>query len=544
MRILSLLMLLAIASLSIAPADAQKRPTVPQEGLGRVHMPISCTAQQVAFDRGLALLYSFWYDRALKTFDRIIANDPGCAIAYWGAAMTFNHPLWSPPTAKDLKDGIGYLERSQNATRHSPREVAYLAAARVLFGDGDPAKKSARDDAYMRRMAELYAAYPDDETALFYALAIEGAPNYYSDARRIALAGHLTEGVRSRQPLHPGALHYIIHGYDTFGYEERALSAARQYAASAPRIPHAVHMPSHTFLALGLWDESNRTNAVAWQAAERDRDTSSPAFISRDFHSLWFLVYGYLQSGQYSKARPLVQLSLQDYREALSRYASLDRNSTNNDPDMLEMLMPVIDYGMYTGDYSLVPPVGDAGLRLPTIAARMQFFALRAMANHDAAGLRNVRAEFARLLDSPEAQQAPKTARVNVQIARNEVEGLALLNEGSVEPGLATLAEATAAEDTLLGLRPPLFLPMPAHELYGLELLRHARYKDAQTELTAALRKTPNRPLALAGLARAARLAGDLKTAGTADVALHAVLKNAEPQARKHVLNVAEGNSQ
>lgn len=536
MRALVLLTFAALAS--FAPARSASGPApaaVPLEGLGRVHMPISCRAQQGTFDRALALLYSFWYERSLQQFDKIIARDPACAIAYWGAAMTFNHPLWAPPTAKDLKNGLDYLRRARSAPHASPRERAYLGAATVLFGDGDPSTKAARDQAYVRQMADVYSAYPDDETALFYALAIEGSPRYYSDPERINLAGHLAEGVRSRQPNHPGSLHYIIHAYDTFGYEARALSAARQYAASAPRIPHAVHMPSHTFLALGLWDEANRTNAVAWQASQRTRDRSMPTFISDDFHVLWFLVYGYLQSGEYSKARPLVELSLKNYKEALSRYDSLPRDSTSNDPDMLEMLMPVLDYGEYVGDYALVPPVGNSGLTLPAVAARTQFFAMRALAAQDAPGLAKIRNDFAHLLELPLAKQASATARLDADIAWKETEGVASLREGKLESGLTTLARAAAEEDTLPGLRPPLFLPIPAHELYGLELLRAGRYAQAETEFRLALHKLPNRPEALAGLARAANKAGDRAVAAAAAAAMQRTFKNAQPDARRHL---------
>src|SRR6202011_2543743 len=157
------------------------------------------------FDRGLALLHNFWYERALTEFDATIAAHPDCAIAYWGAAMTYNHPLWAPPNATDVNAALAVLARAKGATTHNDREARYVAAVTTLFGDGDPAKKADRDIAYRDAMRAILAAYPDDETKLFTSLAVQSVRGM-GDPDRIEAAS-LAEAVHQRQPQHPGALH-------------------------------------------------------------------------------------------------------------------------------------------------------------------------------------------------------------------------------------------------------------------------------------------------------------------------------------------------
>ncbi|MDQ6943349.1 MAG: hypothetical protein M3169_12655, partial [Candidatus Eremiobacteraeota bacterium] len=244
-----------VASLLLMGALGAGPPAAPEHGIGNVHMDISCGADANArFDRGLALLHNFWYERALTEFDATIKTHPDCAIAYWGAAMTYNHPLWSPPTGTDVKAALGYLQRVTSATTRNGRETKYVAAVTTLFGDGDPAKKDARDIAYRDAMRAILAVYPDDETKLFTSLAMQSVRGL-TDAGRLEAAA-LAEAVHQHQPQHPGALHYLIHAYDSDALAARGLPAARAYAASAPAVPHALHMPSHITLRLGLWDEA------------------------------------------------------------------------------------------------------------------------------------------------------------------------------------------------------------------------------------------------------------------------------------------------
>jgi hypothetical protein len=201
----------------------------PDEGAGRAHMDTSCSPAVAAmFDRALALLHNFWYSRALEGFQQVSSADPECAMAYWGAAMTYNHPFWDAPSASDEAAAWSFVQKAFAAMEMSPRERLYLSAIAALFKAGGAGPKAARDEGYRDAMAIAYARFPDDETKLFYGLAIlgtirEGAKGF----ERQAQAAKLFEEVYARTPDHPGVLHYLIHAYDDPVHAERGLEAAR-----------------------------------------------------------------------------------------------------------------------------------------------------------------------------------------------------------------------------------------------------------------------------------------------------------------------------
>jgi hypothetical protein len=187
-----------------------------EEGFGRVHMDISCSAKVAsAFDRALALLHNFWYVRALERFNDISKNDPGCAMAYWGAAMTYNHPFWDPPSHSDETGAWTMVQKGLSSPEASAREKLYLAAVAALYKDAGAGEKSVRDRNYRDAMQRAYAQFPDDETALFYGLSILGAiPEGSKGFEEQENAAELFEAVYARHPDHPGVLHYLIHAYD------------------------------------------------------------------------------------------------------------------------------------------------------------------------------------------------------------------------------------------------------------------------------------------------------------------------------------------
>jgi hypothetical protein len=233
-----------------------------EEGLGHAHTEISCSPAVAAkFDRALALLHNFWYRRALEGFQQVSNVDPACAIAYWGAAMTYNHPFWDAPSAADETAAWGLVQKGLAAKKMSPREKLYLDAVAALFKDAGAGPKAARDEGYRDAMAAAYASFPDDETKLFYGLAILGTVKEGTKGfERQTQAANLFEEVYARSPDHPGVLHYLVHVYDDPAHAEKGLEAARKYAKVAAAVPHALHMPSHIFTRLGYWDESAATN--------------------------------------------------------------------------------------------------------------------------------------------------------------------------------------------------------------------------------------------------------------------------------------------
>ena len=271
--------------------------------LGAVDFPTSGSEKaQAHFLHGLAALHSFWYEEALEAFRESTRIEPDFAMGYWGEAMAHNHPLWSEQDTSAAREVIAKIKDSPKLTA---RERAYLNAVKVLYIGGD---KDARDVAYSRDMEKIYRAYPQDlDAAAFYALSLLGIADYSDRTYRLQTkAGAIAMAVYEKNPNHPGAAHYIIHAFDDPEHAIQALPAARRYAGIAPEAHHARHMPSHIFLQLGMWPEAAASNESAWEASEAwmKRKNLSPSV--RDYHSLHWLLYVYLQQGRYSKAEELL----------------------------------------------------------------------------------------------------------------------------------------------------------------------------------------------------------------------------------------------
>ncbi len=509
----SFAVVLSIAILGSAGRARASAPAwIPSEGVGNVHMPISCSSVQQEFDRGLALLHSFWYDRALAVFDDVIAADPKCQIAYWGAAMTYNHPLWAPPTADDITKAEGYIKRGNGAGERNDREAALFHAVMTLFGDGNPRTKDTRDTAYMSEMEQNYTKYPDDETALFYALSIEGSPGFRNDTEKIEHAGSLTQMVHTHQPKHPGALHYTIHAFDEPENEARALDAARAYAASAPAIPHALHMPSHTFLALGLWSESNATNLRAWKASSDSVKEAGQQPYQRDFHTLSFWEYGELQVGHYAKAKEIKEIALAEYRDVLSGYQTLGSEKADDTYDAPEIALTIAMYSEETGDYSDADIVTSDGLDGIWLAAEMQLHVLAALSRHDITTARRDELKVDDLVASFKAPDYSPNAIRYGAVAQEETDALYDIAAGDKKAGIDVLKRAADDESHLRAVYQPVMLP-PANELLAQQLMADGQYAEAAQYFRAALKVTPNRPMAVLGLAKASEHLHDKATA-------------------------------
>lgn len=515
------------ASLILACTLGAAPPAAPEHGIGTVHMEISCSADASArFDRGLALLHNFWYERALTEFQAVIEKHPDCAIAYWGAAMTYNHPLWAPPTATDVKDALAVLARAQRATTRNDREAKYLAAATTLYGDGDPAKKDVRDAAYRDAMRAILAAYPDDETKLFTSLAIQSVRGLTDEGRLEAAA--LAEAVHEHQPQHPGALHYLIHAYDSDALAERGLPAARAYAASAPAVPHVLHMPSHIFLRLGLWDEARDSNIASWKASEDAVRAAGEPQSARQFHNLQFGQYAALQLGRYAEAKQQAEIALDQYEENLRTIArgGLSADDVNELRYLdFEAVGMAGAYMMSSGDYSLVPRLPAAPSTPFVDVMEQQLRAMAAVARNDAAAMAaSETAARALLADPPKRNLVALVAPV----AANET--LAAIAHARHDDAAAFRAmdAAVAAEDAQPRHLQPTMPAIPAHELYGRLLLEAGNYDAAAAQFALALKLFPNRALATLGAARASRAAGDRASAARYAAAFTAMWAKAD----------------
>lgn len=299
-----------LLSVSTALAGAQTPATAPSNGLGKVTFPVSCKPQvRPIFEKGVAELHSFQYAAAEGAFKEVSQGDSQCAMAYWGLAMSLYQPLWDGADAKALVKGRDYLEKARQIGGTDKREREYLDALGIIFGVTRGAGREVSEDrltGYSRALAEICQHYPEDgEAQAFYALSLLALPEKGDDlrARRQAIA--ILNRLSAAQPEHPGAVHYLIHAADTPELAAEGLAAARRYAKIAPDSSHALHMPSHIFVRLGLWPESIESNqAAAIAAAEATEHRLGEAHYQ--FHAMDFLDYSYVQTGEESKARQIV----------------------------------------------------------------------------------------------------------------------------------------------------------------------------------------------------------------------------------------------
>ena len=541
MKLLSYL-LLATATLTIARQDKrQDYPnSTPEEGFGRVHMGIACSATVAPdFDRALALLHNFWYARALERFNEVIKNDPGCAMAYWGAAMTYNHPFWDPPSQADEKAAWALVQKGLSALEASDREKLYLAAVAGLYRDAGAGNKSTRDQSYRDAMAAAYVLYPDDETALFYGLSILGAiPEGAQGFAQQEQAAKLFEGVYTRHPDHPGVLHYLIHAYDDPVHAEQGLRAARAYAQAAAAVPHALHMPSHIFTRLGYWDESAATNLKGWEVSEADVRRAGESGAYRDFHNLTYLEYAYIQLGRFRDAQHMVDIVTAQYQVLPEKKTAPDTPDLESRHVRGRTIYAVPDRVVYGYFDMLIRFVVEAGRwnevsKIPLVVSSRDFLAAKLQWEAKAAQVRGdaktAKAAAAKLVTlSQESGQHP-FAKLIITLQAKEAEAFAAQAAGDPSGAVTRLKEAVAIEDTIDDLSQPPYPVIPAAELCGHLFLELNQPTEASTYFQKALQRTPNRPRAIFGLARAARASGDNQTARMRYKEFLSVWKSADP---------------
>ena len=293
----ALVFILALLPAALLPAQESHQHGAP-EHLGTVHFGASCEpAAAAAFDRAVALLHSFAYDEADAAFAAVAARDPRCAIAHWGRAMSRYHPLWEAPSSATLAEGAAELQQAAQIATASPRERALIEALATYYADPGAGPSPARAQRYAAAMAGVARAFPDDEVAIFHALSLlataSPADHTYAQQRQ---AADILEPIWQRNPDHPGVPHYLIHAYDSAALAARGVPAARAYAKIAPSAPHALHMPSHIFTRLGLWDDSIAANIASRDAANARGD------VGEQVHAMDYLTYAYLQRGRMADA--------------------------------------------------------------------------------------------------------------------------------------------------------------------------------------------------------------------------------------------------
>jgi tetratricopeptide (TPR) repeat protein len=486
--------------------------------LGTITFPNSgAAAAQAAFLEGVKGLHSFQFDEAADAFRRAQKADAGFALAYWGEAMSYNHPLWAQQdteAAKKTLDKIAPTLEGRLGKARMPKEKAFLEAATVLFYS--PGDKLARDTAYSEAMARMFVQWPDDhEVATFYALSLLGTLRPGDKGfRRQALAAAIVEKVFKENPNHPGAAHFIIHSFDDPEHAPLALPAARAYAGIAPSAAHALHMPSHIFVQLGMWQDVAASNTVAYKAS-RDLIARMKLPEGReDFHTLSWLAYANLMLGRFDDARQNVEQGKQ----------AADRNQANNGVrnGYLGMRARYILETAQWEKIALEKPGAPAeshanmpGMAMPQYGGNNAWVFIAGVSAAklgDPATADAAEAQLRAAREKAEAGPNPYGAKT-IAIMEKEVAALSRLARGQKDEAVRLAKEAADLELSMDAPSGPPDPMKPALELYGEVLLEAGRATEATKAFEESLLRTPKRTPSVLGLARAAVKAGNMTTA-------------------------------
>jgi tetratricopeptide (TPR) repeat protein len=546
--------------------------TTHSQELGVIDFPTSGnSAAQPLFVKGVLLMHSFEYDDAREAFVAAEQADPGFAMAYWGEAMTFNQAVWqrtSPDLARAALAKLAPTADARRAKALTAKEKDWMSAVERLFGAGE---KPVRDLAYldaMKRMAEKYPT--DDEVKVFYALSILGSNNGPRDNTLYMRAAAIAEQVYAKNPQHPGAIHYLIHAYDDPQHAPQGLKYADAYSKIAPAASHALHMPSHIYVAMGMWDESAAINERSVKAADARREAKKLDVDQRGFHALLWLVYSYTQQGRYDEARGVLS-----QMEAAAKESGSERTRSH-------LALARAAWLIETRKWSdAKTPVDPKGLAKDAVAAELFANGFAAARTGNRAGIANALQQMAALMEEAPVNLAPvrtpgATPRPGIapiapgpvavpapgsrapssaasghdnhtpqavtglptaggggdirvpQVMAQQLEAALLFAEGRREEGLVLARQAAVVESTLAFEFGPPVPVKPVNEQVGEMLLDLRRPKEAMEAFQLSLQRTPKRALSLLGLARAAMAAKDIPTAQRAYGDLREIWKKAD----------------
>jgi hypothetical protein len=521
------------AAVGCVAAAGGETSTAPEPGdlraVGRIEFPISSSAAvQPEFERGVALLHSFFYEEARRIFTAVAEKDPKCAMAQWGVAMTWWHPIWTPPTPEEMKAGTAAIDKAVRLCQDSgvtDRERKFIAALNAYYHAADgpatgavgqschgPVGSRERALAYEKEMRELASQYPDDmEAQVFYALAVltvgYTTPNDTTLSKQREAAAIL-EKLRTKNANHPGITHYLIHSYDYPALAERGLSAAQAYAAIAPWVPHALHMPSHIFTRLGMWEESVAANRAAAEAARAyAKVRQRTATEAEELHALDYEAYSYLQQGQDDKAKEIVD------------FAATVRETNPKMEFTAAYALAAIParYALERNDWK-----GAAALAIPNVPHWSSFPFMEALIEYAHAlgrahtgDLEGAEKAIARMRQLRDATTDSKFDyfKNHLDLQMKTASAWVTCVRGKPDDAVEVLRKTADAED-LLGKHPvsPGAL-VPVREQLGGLLLELGQAKEAQREFEAELKIYPGRLRGLLGAAQSAEKAGDAESA-------------------------------
>ena len=493
---------------ALVGADSQHH----DHDLGSVHFQVSCSpSAQKLFDRGVALLHSFWYDEAERTFSEVARMNRGCAMAHWGIAMSLDHPLWAPPSAADLKKGAAAVEKAKAAGAKTQRERDYIAAIGAFYKNIDNEPHRQRALALSAAMEQLAVRYPDDrEAQIFFALSLLGtAPATDKTYARQKRAAAILNRILPEQPNHPGIAHYMIHSYDSPQLAILALPAARSYARIAPAAPHALHMPSHIFTRLGLWQESVRSNLASAAAARNHVAKTHPGVAAVDeLHAMDYLVYAYLQGCQDREARRVMEEAAavskveQQVFQAGYAFAAIPARYA-------------LERRRWSDAAALQAPPREFPWERFRYAEAITYFA-RALGSARSGNAPAARGEIEKLASIQQALRQVKEDydwSTQVEVQHLAAQAWMAHAEGNKEKALRWMRSAAELEDRTEKHPVTPGAVLPARELLGDMLMELDQPEHALPEFERVLQDAPKRFNSLYGAGRAAELSGNGKKA-------------------------------
>lgn len=499
---------LSIAFVLLGVTAAAQEPAV-----GTLEFPNSgSAAAQKAFLHGFAQLHNFEYDDAAKAFRLAEETDPGFAMAYWGEAMTKNHPVWmqqDPEAAREVLNRLAPTPEGRLAKAPTPRERAYLGSLEFLYGKGT---KAERDTAYSEAMGALSNRFPDDpDAAAFYALSLLGTAEEGRDIPTYMKAAGILEPLFYRYPQHPGIAHYLIHSCDDPVHAPLALPAARAYSKIAPDAGHAQHMCSHIFLALGMWNDVVTANEKAIAVVNRHRSREGLPEHACGHYPLW-LEYGYLQQGRIRDA----DRALSGCQAQVARTTQEEHHGTHLDPDnsATGSFVEMWAFRMLDAGESALPDLPKEIDLANSPEARLRYEYIRGLTMAKRGDLRGTR-EASAAFDEARAEvgkkdpgSAGKMYAGRLKVLRLELDSAIELTGGKAEDAILLLRKASAEENGLPSAFGPPFVEKPSDEMLGETLLTLKRTGEAIKAFEAALARAPQRSTSLLGLARAQAQSG------------------------------------
>lgn len=502
------LLIIFVAAFALFSACKQAAPAPQSDQLGDLRFNYTGATEAIpAFTKGLKLLHNFEFEDAATAFQEAQKLDSTFAMAYWGEAMTHNHPLWAQQDKEKALEALNRLaptvaERQEKAKTQLEKD--FLQSLEILYGEGT---KNERDSAYSQFLGKMYATYPgNEEVASFYALSILGAVQVGRDDAAFEKSAAIVKGIIQENPNHPGALHYLIHSYDDPHHADMALEAAHSYSKVAADAAHALHMPSHIFLAVGMWDEVIERNIASWKASQQRMQDKKLTLDAQSYHALAWLMYGYLQTENFKEASRIMA-EMKGYMDespakpARGYFVSMKGGYLIHTGDWNS---DIANYEIKTDDLGIVSKAQYAFTEGMKAYSKKDAAALKAII----AGMDDERKKAANLVTTrglamcsgPSNVSAPNQLDIDwANVMAMELRSLESQLEGKNAEAEKWLRTATQLEGSLDYDSGPPSILKSSFEMYGEWLLQNNKPKEALDQFNTALERGPKRLLASKG---------------------------------------------